>query len=163
MTPGGDRGAPRTALQPATPADRDRILAWLRDFYRGAGYPLDEPAAAAALEGLLRDPAVGRAWLVLVEGRPAGYAVVTFGWSLEYRGRDAFVDELFLEPAVRGRGVGEAVLAAVEAACAELGVRALHLEVERDNARGQALYRKRGFRDGGRQLLTKRLTGAAGS
>jgi ribosomal protein S18 acetylase RimI-like enzyme len=41
-----------------------------------------------------------------------------------------------------------------------MGVRALHLEVERDNAAGQALYRRRGFRDGGRVLLTKRLDAA---
>jgi ribosomal protein S18 acetylase RimI-like enzyme len=53
--------------------------------------------------------------------------------------------------------VGRACLASIEAACHELGVRALHLEVERDNAAAQALYRERGFRDNGRLLLTKRL------
>jgi ribosomal protein S18 acetylase RimI-like enzyme len=60
-------------------------------------------------------------------------------------------------PARRGRGLGRAALEAVESAARELGVRALHLEVERENASAQALYRDRGFRDNDRRLMTKRL------
>ena len=45
----------------------------------------------------------------------------------------------------------------VEEQARALGVRALHLEVERDNDAGLALYAKRGLRDQGRQLLSKRL------
>ena len=38
-----------------------------------------------------------------------------------------------------------------------LGVRALHLEVEAENAAGQALYRSEGFSGSDRQLLSRRL------
>jgi ribosomal protein S18 acetylase RimI-like enzyme len=86
-----------------------------------------------------------------------GYAVLLFGYSLEYRGRDAFVDDVYLAPARRGRGLGRTVLEQVESAARELGVRALHLEVERENAAAQALYRRRGFRDTERLLMTKIL------
>ncbi len=40
-------------------------------------------------------------------------------------------------------------------ACRELGVRALHLEVERENVEAQALYRRIGYKDHDRYLLTK--------
>jgi ribosomal protein S18 acetylase RimI-like enzyme len=45
----------------------------------------------------------------------------------------------------------------VRSAALSLGVRALHLEVGRDNSAAQALYRRAGFEDSGRQLLTLRL------
>jgi len=58
----------------------------------------------------------------------------------------------------RGKGVGKLALAFAEDACRALGVRALHLEVERANAAAYGLYRKVGFVDHERYLLTKRLT-----
>jgi ribosomal protein S18 acetylase RimI-like enzyme len=87
--------------------------------------------------------------------------VLTLGYSLEFGGRDAFVDELYVQPAYRGLGVGRQALAVLEKACRELGVRALHLEVGRTNLRAQALYKAAGFVDRGHFLLTKRLTPSA--
>lgn len=58
------------------------------------------------------------------------------------------------------RGLGARVMQAVEREARALGVQALHLEVERGNEPARALYEKRGLRDTGRQLLSKRLTGA---
>jgi GNAT superfamily N-acetyltransferase len=150
-------------LDLAGPADFEAVFGLLRQFYEETKFPLDEPAAARALRELLARPALGRVWLIHVAGEPVGYAAVTFGFSLEYEGCDAFLDEIFLRPSARGRGVGRGCLAAIEAACREFGVRALHLEVERDNAAAQALYRERGFRDDGRLLLTKRLLRGAGA
>lgn len=80
-----------------------------------------------------------------------------FGFSFEYGGRDAFIDELYLDKAYRGKGHGKAVLeqAAIEAK--ELGVKAIHLEVERHNASGRKLYTKSGFETSDRELMSKRL------
>ena len=151
----------------ATSADLPLLCQLHAEFYREEGYPFDAEAAAAALAQLLGEPSLGRLWLILAgtagtagarrPPEPVGYAAVTFGFSLEFQGRDAFIDDLFIRPAFRGRGLGSRVLAAIEPMCRELGVRALHLEVERENGRGQALYRRHGFRDNERQLLSKRL------
>ena len=125
--------------------------------YAEAGMPNDARASRAAFATLVRDPALGRVWIVEVDESAVGYAALTLGWSLEYGGRDAFVDDLYVAPLHRGRGRGGAALAAVEAAARELGVRSLHLEVERGNVRAQELYRRRGFADNERRLMTKRL------
>jgi len=85
--------------------------------------------------------------------------VVTFGYSLEYGGRDAFIDELWVHERVRGQGIGTRALHMAEAACREQGIQALHLEVERTNAVAQQVYRRAGFVDHDRYLLTKRLDG----
>jgi ribosomal protein S18 acetylase RimI-like enzyme len=90
-------------------------------------------------------------------GVTAGYAALTFGWSLEWGGRDAFMDELFVEAAQRGQGLGRAALRALMEEARALGVRALHLEVEASNPAGQALYRSEGFSGSDRQLLSRRL------
>jgi ribosomal protein S18 acetylase RimI-like enzyme len=86
-----------------------------------------------------------------------GYVVLTLGYSLEYLGRDAFVDELYVRQTYRRQGVGTHAIEHVVRTCRELDVRALHLEVERHNAPAQALYRKVGFRDRDHYLMTRRL------
>ena len=71
--------------------------------------------------------------------------------------RPACIDELYVAPAWRGRGLGHQALKAVDAACIQLGVEALHLEVERNKTAAQALYRRWGFADRQRVLMTKRM------
>lgn len=141
----------------ARPEDAEVILKRMEEFYAEEGYPFDPTRALEALLPLLEDPAKGRAFLLRENGSVVGYAVLTFGWSLEYLGRDAFVDELFVAASHRGRGLGSGALDAMERACRELGVRALHLEVERKNPGARSLYEKRGFQDNDRRLLTKRF------
>jgi ribosomal protein S18 acetylase RimI-like enzyme len=145
------------SFRAAVADDLAALAALMRAFYAHEGIPFDEPVARAAMEALLRDPALGRAWLVLDGSRVGGYVALTLGWSLEFGGRDAFLDEIFLDEALRGRGVGERAIALVVDACRELGVRALHLEVERANSRAQSLYRKQGFADHDRYLMTRRI------
>jgi ribosomal protein S18 acetylase RimI-like enzyme len=56
------------------------------------------------------------------------------------------VDDFYVRPEARGEGLGTAALAAVRRACEELGVRALRVEVDADNAVAQAVYRSAGFK-----------------
>ena len=126
-------------------------------FYAEAGYAWREAEARRALTALLADPALGRVWIAERGGAAVAYAVLTLGFSLEYLGRDAFVDELYVRPEARRGGLARAAFDHMEAACRELGVGALHLEVEHGNDPAAALYRERGFADDGRRLWTRRL------
>jgi GNAT superfamily N-acetyltransferase len=91
------------------------------------------------------------------DGAAAGYVVLTFGYSLEFNGHDAFVDELYVEEGHRGKGLGGLAVRLAEDTCRTMGVRALHLEVDRENHRARAVYEKAGFEDRDNHLLTKRL------
>jgi ribosomal protein S18 acetylase RimI-like enzyme len=147
-------------FRPAVAADVERLLGFMREFYAHEGLLFQEPAARAAVLGLLREPSAGRVYLIEVGGSPAGrtpvgYAVLTLGYSLAYQGRDAFIDELYLDPAHRGRGLGRQTVAFLTETCRALEVRALHLEVERVNAPAQQLYLGTGFEGHDRALLTK--------
>ena len=139
----------------AGPADIDLLLTFMSEYYAFDHLPFDPAEARAALQQILDETSRGRLWLIHLAGESIGYIVLTFGFSLEFHGRDAFVDELYVREAYRGRGIGQATLRFVEAACPELGVHALHLEVERSNTNAQALYRKMGFLDHDRYLMTR--------
>jgi ribosomal protein S18 acetylase RimI-like enzyme len=103
------------------------------------------------------DPSLGRIWLIYSDETAIGYVVLTFGFSLEYHGRDAFIDELFLLEAYRGQGIGSKIMQFALDACPALGIHALHLEVEPDNQAGLRLYRKHGFEKHDRHLMTRRI------
>jgi ribosomal protein S18 acetylase RimI-like enzyme len=141
----------------AVPADLDELLALLERFNASQGYVFDAAVARHALGALLARPELGRVYRIVQDGTGVGYAALSFGWSLEWGGRDAFVDEIFVEEAARGRGVGRAALRALAAEAERLGVRALHLEVEAANQPAQALYRSEGFGGNERRILTRRL------
>ena len=147
----------QAVLVPAGPADLDDLLAPLERFDASQGYPFDPAAARHALGELLARPELGRVFRIVSGGASVGYAALTFGWSLEWGGRDAFVDEIFVEEAERGRGAGRTALRALIEEAHRLGVRALHLEVESTNAAGQVLYRSEGFAGNERCILTRRL------
>jgi GNAT superfamily N-acetyltransferase len=141
----------------ATEADVEAILEIMRGYYEEDGYAFVEAEARAAVLDLIQDDRLGRLWVAQDGGRVAGYAAITLGFSLEYRGRDAFLDELFISEASRGHGLGREALEIAEAHCRQLGVKALHLEVERHRKPALELYRQAGFKDHDRYLMTKAL------
>jgi GNAT superfamily N-acetyltransferase len=142
----------------ANNADLQLILSLMQQFYAIDGYEFDEPSAHIALKTLIEDSSLGRVWMIQTSAEVIGYVVLAFGYSLEYHGRDAWIDELFLLDSYRNRGLGTKTLEFVLEQCHLLGVQALHLEVEQTNVAGQALYRKMGFAaHEQRSFMTRRL------
>ena len=140
---GGDHALELVA---AVPADLDRLLPFVRDYHHFEHVEMTDADRCRALAPLLEaDSTFGRVWLIQSSSVVVGYLAVCFGYSIEFQGRDAFVDELFIERAARGQGIGTAVLERVQSLAAELGVVALHLEVALDNDHARRLYRKLGF------------------
>jgi ribosomal protein S18 acetylase RimI-like enzyme len=146
-------------LRAATRADLPRLAVLLRDFYAEEQLAFDAARADAALAALVDAPAHGALLLADVDGEVAGYAVLGWCFSLEQGGRHALVDELYLVPGVRGRGLGRALLDAACAHARAAGAPVARLEVNHHNARAKALYTSMGFVDDRRDLLTRRLDG----
>ena len=141
----------------AEPADADALVEMMRDFNEHERIAFDESEVRAVLAQLFANDAYGLACLILLGGQVAGYVVLTFGFSIEFRGRDALIDELFVRDEFRGRGLATAALRHAEGLCRERGIRALHLEVDRQNTRAQSVYARAGFADRGNHLLNKWL------
>jgi GNAT superfamily N-acetyltransferase len=105
-----------------------------------------EAKIARAIQALLHRPERGRILIAVGEGRPVGVAALSFAWPLEYADRSAWLEELYVEPATRGRGIGTRLLRAALLVAAESGATVVDLEVEADHQRAARLYAREGFR-----------------
>ena len=119
--------------------------------------PFSDSEVRAALGEFLTHPEYGRMWLVCLDQQIVGYVILTLGYSFEYRGRDAFIDELYVEPEFRRRGLGRLAMQFIERQAREMGVNAVHLEVDPGNDAALALYRRAAYENHDRYLMTKWL------
>lgn len=138
-------------------SDSAGVLDLMGQLYDIEHMAFESSRALAALHGLLDHPERGSVFLLHHHGVTAGYAVVTRGYSLEFGGVFALLDELFVVPAARGEGLGSALIRAVIEDCRSNGIETLRLEVGRANPRAQALYARFGFARHNRDLMTCRV------
>jgi ribosomal protein S18 acetylase RimI-like enzyme len=115
-----------------------------------------DAALSASLARLLASPEVGGAWLVERGGAVIGYAIVTYGYDLEYGGRDAVLTELWIDAGPRRRRRHRRAAAALEPHLVAAGVGALHLQVRPDNP-ARHLYDRAGFVASPRIVMTRKL------
>lgn len=152
---------PSPTLLVAGRTQLDRLLPLVRDYHAFEEIDRTDDERRAALAPLLGENPFGRIWLILEAGEPVGYIALCFGYSIEFGGRDAFVDEFFLTEAARGRGLGHQVFAKVKKSAALIGIVVLHLEVARSNARARRFYENLRFTARDRYHLMSCRTGAA--
>ena len=140
--------------------DAHDILPLMVAFNQAEIIPWRPDVMVPALHRLLNDDNLG---IVLVARSGAGrslvgYSLATFGYDIEFAGRDAFVTELFVDAAARGRGLGRRILASTLEHLRQSGVNAAHLVVRPENHRARSLYEGVGFQVSPRILMTKQLT-----
>jgi ribosomal protein S18 acetylase RimI-like enzyme len=146
-----------TLVREACEADRAALAAILHR--QLAGHSLCPPLAVidATVGGILGRPEMAR--LLVAVARDArgtqnaivGVAALTFVLSLEHGGLSTWLEELYVDPSVRGRGIGTSLLCAAQAFAAAHGARAIDLEVETGHERVNTLYERVGFRRHARQ------------
>jgi ribosomal protein S18 acetylase RimI-like enzyme len=132
-------------LRLATRGDLEALLPLVRAYHEFESVVQTDAERRATLQTLLGDGSLGKVWLIGVGGQVIGYIALCFGYSIEFQGKDAFVDEFFIAESWRGQGIGGAVIDAVCQQARHLGVKGLHLEVDRNNGRAKSLYRAHGF------------------
>jgi ribosomal protein S18 acetylase RimI-like enzyme len=143
-------------LRSATPDDLATLLPRTLALNAHEAITTDAATIEAALGRLLGDPALGGVWLVEQDGAPIGYAIVTFGYDLEFGGRDAYLTEIWIDPSARGQGAGGTALDLLGPALRTHGVQALHLQVRPDNP-ALRLYERSGFVASPRITMTRTL------
>lgn len=142
-------------VRAATHADLAEVLPRTRALNAHEGIAIDDELLAAALRRLLGDPSFGVVWLV-EDTAAIGYAITTYGYDLEFGGRDAVLTEIWIDEAHRGRGVASAALELLAEELRARDVRALHLQV-RPNNPALRLYERSGFTRSPRVVMTRRL------
>ena len=128
------------------PEDHDLVVPMVQAFYHSDA--VDHPVDAAILERSFQDAAdpaepLLRGLLIQWDGQPAGYMYLTQCYSAEVGGRCVFIEEIYLEPAYRGRGLGAQVMAWLEEEYP--AARRFRLEVTQANQGAVHLYQKAGY------------------
>ena len=123
----------------------DELLPLMRaycDFYEAA--PADEDLLAMA-RALIADPE-GEGVQILVRdgGRAVGFATIFWSWSTLRAARTGVMNDLFVDPSVRGRGIAEALIAECAERCRARGARSLGWQTAKDNLRARAVYERAG-------------------
>ncbi len=159
LNQGGHSGGREVRFELAKAQHVDIVLGMMRGLEEAdpEPRPFDEVTRRAIFDRFVRDSTYGKAWLIVCDGKYVGYVVLTVSFSFEYRGYDAFIDELYIAEEYRRQGIGRRAMEFVEGAAAELGVNAIHLEVSHGNDPAIELYRRVGYIGNQRYLMTKWL------
>ena len=142
-----------TNITLATEEDLDRVLSLMERFHDERGIASDDGLRRRAVEPLLSGSPHGAIWLMGPTRAPLGYVLVTFGWSVAYGGTEGWVDEVFIRPSVRRRGIGTEVLHAIAVSLTGAGVRALHTRLASENTDAQRFCARVGFEPRGGLLV----------
>jgi GNAT superfamily N-acetyltransferase len=142
---------------PLTEDAIERVLPFMARLYSQDALAFDAARARRLCRWLLANPDCGAVWLIESAGVEVGYVAITICVSLEFHGRFALLDELYLDDAGRGRGIGGEAIAFAADWARQRGLAALRLEVAGENAHALHVYRKSGFVLHDRHIMTKWL------
>lgn len=136
-----------TAIRPARPEDAETLVALIREL---AAYERLEHQAQATPEDLRRHlfgpQPHAEALIAEVDGRPVGFALYFHSFST-FRGRPSlYLEDLFVQPAQRGRGLGKSLLRHLARLAVDRGCGRMEWAVLDWNAPAIAFYRSLGAR-----------------
>jgi ribosomal protein S18 acetylase RimI-like enzyme len=148
--------AARISLRAVRPSDLPLLTRMSVAFNEEDGHPLTS-AGKRALKVLCDGSPHGLAFIVERDKIAIGYVAIGLGFSIEYGGIDAFLDEFYIDQTHRGAGAGTAALQALAKIARKMKIKAMHLEAMDANERAGRLYERMGFRLMSRRLMSKRL------
>ncbi|NDB18580.1 MAG: GNAT family N-acetyltransferase [Actinobacteria bacterium] len=130
-------------IRRAVPSDLEQLLI-LGERYCAADRAAWLPQRArAGFKPLLRDDTHGIVLVVEATDALIGYAVLTWGWSIEAGGRESLLDEMYIDQP--SRGYGSLLIEEVVAAAQAHGAVRVFLETEGVNSAARRFWLKRGF------------------
>jgi ribosomal protein S18 acetylase RimI-like enzyme len=135
-------------------SDAADLLQLIRAYYRFDRIRFRSNTIDPALRKLLRNPSLGRIWIMCDGANAIGYVVLTFNYDLEFGGLEGIVTDLFILSEYRTRGLGRHALAVGYAYCRSAGIHSVELQVEEDNKAAQKFYLKLGFRKLSRLVMS---------
>jgi GNAT superfamily N-acetyltransferase len=132
-------------VRPARRRELAGLVRLLAAQFREHQIALPEAEIARAAAGMFRYRQRGRFLVAVQAGKLYGVAALSFVWTLERGGRTAWLDELYVVPERRGRGIGTALLRAAIDSASAAGALAVDLEIDAGHQRAAGLYRRAGF------------------
>ena len=127
----------------ATVSESEDLARLLHDF----NTEFDTPSPGVEfLAERLRELLAGDATFAIVAGTPpVAVALVTLRPNVWYVGPVALLDELYVEPHLRSRGIGSAIVDLLVSTCRQRGVGLIEINVDEGDVDAQRFYERQGF------------------
>ena len=125
-------------------SDREKYIEMATDFYASPAVLHSVPREhfERTFDEMLRSEAYALGFIIETEGKTAGYALLAKTFSQEAGGVTVWIEEIYVLPEFRGKGLGGAFLEFVKN---EIPAVRYRLETEPENERAKALYKRHGF------------------
>jgi len=146
-------------IRPAAASDIPVLLPLVEQYWLFEDIAGFEPARVGReLARAFADPGLASGWIAIARNEAVGYLLAVYVFSLEHLGLTAEIDEFFVLPSARGRGIGDALLRMAEAEFVRRGCTNVALQLGRGNDGARAFYRRHGYDErAGFELLDKML------
>ncbi len=133
----------------ATSPDAADVARLLHEF--NSEFSATTPGIAALTPRYAELLTSGEVTVLLAGPGPDAFAQLRFRSSLVSGALDAYLEELYVAPALRGDGLGRALLEAAMEAARAAGATSIELNTSEDDVAARGLYESAGFsnRDGG--------------
>ena len=125
----------------------------MQQFYAVDNYSFDIKNSKKLFEEFISDENMGRSYLILADNEIVGYTIITYVFSFEYKGKIAFIDELYIKETYRGKGIGSEIIKFIKNECHKLKLKLIYLEVENHNLKAQKLYIANDFEFHNRKIM----------
>jgi len=149
------------SIRPAVPGDAPLVARFVRDLAEYEQLLHEVEGRDADFDAALFGPNP-RVFCEIAEwnGEPAGQALWFYSFSTFSCRHGIYLEDLYVDPALRGRGIGKALMARLAKRCVDEGLSRLSWEVLDWNAPSIAFYESIGAVTR-REWLSNRLTGDA--
>ena len=129
-----------------TENDRESYIEMAGEFYHSDAvlHPIPDGYFVRTVEEALRSDAYAEIFLFECDGETAGYGLTAKTYSQEAGGYVWWIEEVYIREKFRSRGLGREFFHYLEEQKGKEVTR-LRLEVEEENTRAAALYRKLGY------------------
>jgi GNAT superfamily N-acetyltransferase len=141
---GPRRLAEGVEVRPAREDEFEEMLPLIRAYCEFYGVEADDRGLREMFLTLISAPSQGAVFIARDGGRAVGFATVDWKWSSLKAARIGYLEDLFVAPDARGRGIAEALIELCAARCRELGMPALQWQTAPDNLRAQQVYNRTG-------------------
>jgi GNAT superfamily N-acetyltransferase len=131
-------------IRPARTEEIEAMMPLIRaycEFYETE--PNDE-GIRTMFETLITDPSQGAVFIARVDGKAVGFATLDWKWSSLKGAKIGYLEDLFVDPDARGKGIADALIEICAGRCRELGMPAMSWQTAPDNHRAQQVYNRIG-------------------
>ena len=122
-------------------------MAMATEFYQSDAvlHPIPTSHIEQTFEEITTSSLYAEGYLFEYEGKVAGYSLLAKTFSQEAGGMVLWIEELYIRPEYRNKGLGSAFFEYLDSKTKDQIVR-IRLEVEEENEKAMALYEKMGYR-----------------